>query len=68
MLCAMDVFASPSDQETFGLSGAHHASMAAASLTVGGTGAVTGNVIVLLTPEDLDQAVKKTGSYTQPGQ
>jgi uncharacterized protein with GYD domain len=45
-----------------------HASIAAASLTIGGTGSVAGNVTVLLTPEDLDQAVKKSGSYSPPGQ
>ena len=45
-----------------------HASIAAASLTIGGTGAVTGNITVLLTPDDLDQAAKKSGSYRPPGQ
>ena len=45
-----------------------HASMAAAALTIGGTGAVTGNTTVLLTPGDLDQAAKKSGSYSPPGQ
>jgi uncharacterized protein with GYD domain len=45
-----------------------HASIAAASLTIGGTGAVTGNITVLLTSEDLDQAAKKSGSYSAPGQ
>src|SRR6266487_3531810 len=44
-----------------------HASAASASLTLAGSGAVTSKVTVLLTPEDLDQAVKKSGSYTPPG-
>ena len=45
-----------------------NASIAAASLTIGGTGALTGHITVLLAPEDLDQAVKKSGSYSPPGQ
>ena len=44
-----------------------HASIAAASLTIGGTGAVTSKITVLLTSEDLDQAAKKSGSYSAPG-
>jgi uncharacterized protein with GYD domain len=44
-----------------------NASAASASMTIGGTGAVTGNITVLLTPADLDQAVKKSGQYTAPG-
>ena len=44
-----------------------NASAAAASLTIGGTGALTGNITVLLTHEDIDKAVKKSGSYTPPG-
>jgi len=43
------------------------AAAAAASLTIAGTGAVRGDVTVLLTPEEIDQAVKKSGSYTPPG-
>ena len=43
-------------------------SAAAASLTVGGTGAASSNITVLLTPKDIDQAVKKSGTYTPPGQ
>jgi uncharacterized protein with GYD domain len=44
-----------------------HASAASASLTLAGSGAVTSKVTVLLTPEEVDQAVKKSGSYTPPG-
>ena len=40
---------------------------AAASLTLASSGAATSTITVLLTPEDLDQAVKKTGTYTAPG-
>ena len=45
-----------------------NASAAAASLTIGGSGAVAGSLTVLLTPEEIDAAVKKSGSYTPPGQ
>ncbi len=44
-----------------------NASAAAVSLTIGGTGALSGNLTVLLTPEEIDQAVKKSGTYTAPG-
>ena len=42
-------------------------SAAAASLTIGASGAVAGRVIVLLTPEEIDQAAKKSAKYTPPG-
>jgi uncharacterized protein with GYD domain len=42
-------------------------SAAAASLTLSASGAVAGQVTVLLTPEELDQATKKSGKYTPPG-
>ena len=42
-------------------------SVAAASLTLGASGAATGKTVVLLTPEEVDQATKKTASYTPPG-
>ena len=44
-----------------------NAAAAAASLTLASSGAVTSNITVLLTPEEVDQVVKKTGSYTPPG-
>jgi uncharacterized protein with GYD domain len=43
------------------------ASAAAASLTISATGAVSGRVTVLLTPEELDQSAKKSATYTPPG-
>ena len=43
------------------------ASAAAASLTIGASGAVAGRVTVLLTPEEIDQAAKKSSKYTPPG-
>jgi len=43
------------------------ASVAVASLAVNSTGAATGRVTVLLTPEEIDQAAKKSASYTPPG-
>lgn len=42
-------------------------SAAAASLTLASSGAVRSKVTVLLAPEEIDQAVKKSGSYTPPG-
>src|SRR5438445_13665475 len=44
-----------------------NASAAAASLTIAGSGALTGKITVLLTPEDIDQAAKKSPTYTPPG-
>ena len=43
------------------------ASAAAASLAVGASGALTTNLTVLLTPEEIDQATKKSAKYTPPG-
>ena len=42
-------------------------SAAAASLAIGATGAVRGKITVLLTPDDLDRAAKKSPTYTPPG-
>jgi uncharacterized protein with GYD domain len=43
------------------------ASAAAVSLAVSSSGAVSSRITVLLTPEEIDQAAKKTVSYTPPG-
>ena len=43
------------------------ASAAAASLALAASGAVTGKTTVLLTPEEIDTAVKKTPTYSPPG-
>ena len=43
------------------------ASAAAVSLALSAGGGVTGKTTVLLTPEDIDAAVKKTPTYTPPG-
>jgi uncharacterized protein with GYD domain len=45
-----------------------HASMSAAALVIGASGAVTGKTTVLITPEEVDAAVKKTPTYRAPGQ
>ncbi len=45
-----------------------HASMTAISLTVGASGTVTIKTIVLITPEEVDAAAKKTPIYQPPGQ
>ena len=44
------------------------AGMAAISLTAAASGAVTSKTTVLLTPEEVDEAVKKVPSYRPPGQ
>lgn len=44
------------------------ASMAAINLTVAASGAVATKTTVLITPEEVDAAVKKTPSYRPPGQ
>jgi uncharacterized protein with GYD domain len=44
-----------------------NASAAAVSMALAGSGAVTGKTTVLLTPEEIDAAVKKTPTYTAPG-
>jgi len=45
-----------------------NASMAAIALTVSASGAVTVKTTVLMTPEQVDEATKKTPSYRPPGQ
>jgi uncharacterized protein with GYD domain len=42
-------------------------SIAAASLAIAASGAVQTKTVVLLTPEEVDQATKKTASYQAPG-
>jgi uncharacterized protein with GYD domain len=44
-----------------------HASAAALALTVSGSGAMAATTTVLLTPEELDQASKKTPEFRPPG-
>ena len=41
--------------------------VAAASMAIGASGAVNTKTIVLLTPEEIDQASKKQAIYTPPG-
>lgn len=43
-------------------------SMAALALTISASGAVTTRTTVLMTPEEVDAAAKKTPSYRAPGQ
>ena len=42
-------------------------SVAAAALAVGASGAVTTKTTVLLTPEEMDEACKKSPAYQAPG-
>jgi uncharacterized protein with GYD domain len=45
-----------------------NASVTAAALTVVSTGTVTTKTTVLMTPEEIDEATKKTPVYSSPGQ
>jgi uncharacterized protein with GYD domain len=45
-----------------------HATVAAASVAINASGAVRTKTVVLLTPEEIDQAVKKGTTYRAPGQ
>ena len=47
--------------------GPDNATSAAMSLTISASGAVRTKTIVLLTPEEMDQAAKKTVKYRPPG-
>lgn len=42
-------------------------STAAVMMTVGASGAVSAKTVVLLTPEDVDDAAQKSVDYTPPG-
>ena len=44
-----------------------NASMTAVALIANATGAVTVKTTVLMTPEEVDEAVKKTPDYRAPG-
>ena len=44
-----------------------NATAAAVSLALGASATTTGTVTVLMTPEEVDQAAKKTVKYTPPG-
>jgi uncharacterized protein with GYD domain len=44
-----------------------NASADAISLAVSGSGAVNARTTVLMTPEEMDQATKKTINYAPPG-
>jgi uncharacterized protein with GYD domain len=44
-----------------------NASVAAASMAIAASGLVKPTTVVLLTPEEIDQAAKKSTSYTPPG-
>ena len=45
-----------------------NASMTAVALVAGASGAVSVKTTVLMTPEEVDEAVKKTPDYRPPGQ
>lgn len=45
----------------------NQASAISAALTAGGSGAVTVKTVVLITPEEADEAIKVHGDYRPPG-
>ena len=45
-----------------------HASITALSLTAAAAGGASGKTTVLITPEEVDEASKKSVAYTPPGQ
>src|SRR5258706_1880021 len=45
-----------------------NASAAAASVAINASGSVKVSMVVLLTPEEMDEAMKKTVKYRAPGQ
>lgn len=45
-----------------------HATVAAASMAINASGAVQTKTVVLLTPEEIDNAIKKQTAYRAPGQ
>ena len=45
-----------------------NASMAGLSLVINASGAATAKTVVLMTPEEVDEATKKTNDYRPPGQ
>ena len=48
--------------------GVDNVETAAAALIVGASGAVKTKTTVLLTPDEVDKAAKKSGNYRHPGQ
>ena len=44
-----------------------HATVASASMAINASGAVHTKTVVLLTPEEIDQATKKGTTYSPPG-
>jgi uncharacterized protein with GYD domain len=56
------------DADVYGVIDApDHATMVGASVAINSSGAVVIKTTVLMTPEEIDQAVKKAVSYTPPG-
>jgi uncharacterized protein with GYD domain len=45
-----------------------HASVAAISLALAASGGATSTTTVLMTPEEMDQATRKSPAYRPPGQ
>jgi uncharacterized protein with GYD domain len=45
-----------------------HASVAAITLTLAASGSISAKTTVLMTPEEMDQATRKSPNYKPPGQ
>lgn len=60
-------FAFGSDDVLLIVDAPDNVSAASVALTVAASGAVKGKMTVLLTPEDVDQATKKSPAYRPPG-
>lgn len=61
-------FAFGEDDVVIIIDGPDHLGTAAAMLAVSASGSFNGRTTVLLTPEEIDEAVKRTVVYTAPGQ
>ena len=61
-------FAFGSDDFVILAEGTDNVTAAALTMTVASSGAVTNRTTVLLTPEEIDAAVKKAVSYRPPGE
>ncbi|WP_373505587.1 GYD domain-containing protein [Aestuariivirga sp.] len=60
-------FSMGSDDLVIIMDGPDNVSAAAISLTVAASGAASGRLTVLMTPEEVDQAAKKSPAYRVPG-
>lgn len=60
-------FSFGSDDVVAIIDGPDNITAASVSMTIASSGAVKGKLTVLLTPEEIDQATKKSPAYRRPG-